>query len=143
MSKAGLMLPENVTKGTKPYGIRKDNEDLQPLVEGIQVTMNPFAQEQDENLYCLSSGKKVPDDITDDLLNCVERGQAWYEEFKDGCFGDSTCFEKPIQRRKVKNLAANMQKGKADTNALKLQEIQEIMVKELKKYPDVNLDWFN
>ena len=65
--------------------------------------MNPFELEVDDNLYCLSTGKDVSNEIKIDLLNSIDIGKRWCQEFVDGCFNDAARFEKPIPRRKVKN----------------------------------------
>ena len=124
LSKAGLHTTEDITKTLKPHRIAKDNEDLQKVTDGIQNTMNPFTDASDDNLYCLTTGKKIADDIKDDLLNAREKGRAWYDEFVTGCFKNPSHFEKPIPRRKVKNFASAALKVKVSTKDLKLIELQ-------------------
>ena len=102
LHQAGLRSPDDVVKELKPYRIQKDNNDMKTLIEGIMSTMNPFSIEDDNNLYCLSTGQKVPDAIKDDLLAFTEKGKKWSNEFSEGCFNDSYHFEKSIPRRKVK-----------------------------------------
>jgi len=68
--------------------------------------MDPFELEPDANLYCLTTGRNVSDDIRDDLLQCVEKGTEWCSEFTSGCFSDPGRFVKPIRRSKVKNFAS-------------------------------------
>ena len=103
---AGLKSQEDVSKDLKPYRIQKDNDDLKKIQECIKSRMDPFDIEPDTNLYCLTSGKNVPDNIRDDLLQCVDRGKEWCSEFRDGCFSDPGRFEKPIKRRKIKNFTS-------------------------------------
>ena len=103
LHQAGLRSPDDVVKELKPYRIQKDNNDMKTLIEGIMSTMNPFGIEDDNNLYYLSTGQKVPDAIKDDLLAFTEKGKKWSNEFSEGCFNDPYRFEKPIPRRKVKN----------------------------------------
>ena len=67
---------------------------------------------------------KVADDIKDDLLGCLEKGKAWHDEFLNGCLKDSSRFEKPIPRRKVKNFATAAVKSKVGGNDLKVVELQ-------------------
>ena len=68
--------------------------------------MNPFDVEGDTNLYCLTTGKSIPDDIKQDLLSCKKKGEAWCDEFMAGCFDDPARFEKPIKIRKIKNFSS-------------------------------------
>ena len=124
LSLCGMKSTEDVSKSLKPYRINKDNADLKKLIEGIENTMNPFTQEIDENLYCLTTGAKTADDIKTDLLSCMEKGKAWHKEFLDGCFADGARFEKPIPRRKIKNFASGAVVGRLTTGKIKIMEIQ-------------------
>jgi hypothetical protein len=105
LTRCGLKSKEDISKSQRPYRVNKDNEDLQRLISGIQNTMNPFIQEPDDNLYCLTTRVKVADDIRDDLVGCIDKGKAWHDEFLNGCIKDAAGFEKPIPRRKVRNFA--------------------------------------
>ena len=103
---AGLVAPEDVTKDLKKHRVLKDNEDFQRLVDCIQSTMNPFELDNEENLYCLTSGQRVSEPIKEDLLTFITNGEKWSEEFREACFQDPSRFEKPIPRRKIKNFAS-------------------------------------
>ncbi|KAH3775244.1 hypothetical protein DPMN_176644 [Dreissena polymorpha] len=68
--------------------------------------MNPFSSDyRNDDLICISTGKIVSKDIADDLLTMEKQVSAWMEHFASGCFLDSSRFEKPIPRIKVKNFA--------------------------------------
>ena len=86
--------------------------------------MNPFTQGTDANLYCLTTGVKVKDEIKNDLLACHEKGREWHRDFLEGCFEDGARFEKPIPRRKVKNFALEAVKSKIKIKDLKVMELQ-------------------
>ena len=124
LAKAGLKSPDDVVKELKPYRIKKDTEDLQKIVEGIESRMNPFQLETDANLYCLSTGKNVADNIKHELLAFTERGVQWCHEFLEGCFADPLRFEKPIPRRKVKNFASAAVKIGVTSKNAKVAELQ-------------------
>ena len=49
----------DVSKDLKPYRVERDNEDLEKVMQGIRNKMNPFSLPTDDNLYCLTSGKKA------------------------------------------------------------------------------------
>ena len=85
--------------------------------------MNPFELEVDDNLYCLSTGKDVSNEIKIDLLNSIDIGKRWCQEFVDGCFNDAARFEKPIPRRKVLNFASAAVKTSIKSNS-KIVELQ-------------------
>ena len=86
--------------------------------------MDPFVQEPDQNLYCLTTGVEVDEKIKNDLLSCRDKGQEWHDEFVKGCFGDACRFEKPIKRRKVQNFASAAVKSNVVTKDLKVVELQ-------------------
>ena len=87
--------------------------------------MNSFSPEfeNDDKLYCITTGKPVSDDIKNDLLNVFSIGAAWRKEFEDGCFSDGDRFEKPIPRRKIKNFASGNVKLKSPAK-YKVEEIK-------------------
>jgi hypothetical protein len=127
LEKAGLKTPEDVSKDLRSYRVTKDNDDLKKVIDGVKNTMNPFTIHQDDpdvNLYCLTTGKQVSNDVRDDLLTCIETGDAWCKEFKDGCFEDGSRREKPIRRRKVKNFMSYAVKSRGICKDQKLLELQ-------------------
>ena len=69
--------------------------------------MNPFAEAllKDPNLFCLADGKKMPDEVKEDMLNLFQIGKKWKDEFLQECFEDPSRFERPLRRRKVRNFA--------------------------------------
>ena len=126
--KAGLKSLEDTSKELKPYRMQKDNDDLKKLQESIKSRMNPFEIEPEGNLYCLTNGKKVSDDINDDLLQCIKKGTEWCTEFTAGCFSDPGRFEKPIPRRKIKNFTSAAVKTtvKKDLKLIELQGTRDL-----------------
>ena len=124
MEKAGLKTPEDATKTLKPYRIKKDNEDLGKILTGIEHTMNPIKSEDDDNLYCIITGKKVDDLIKVDLLQCLERGDMWRQEFTQQCLENPARFEKQIPRRKLKNFAKAAERSKVTAKDQKVIELQ-------------------
>ena len=73
--------------------------------------MNPFIQESDVNLHCIT-GKKTSDHFKDYLLSCYDIGLKWQDEFTTGCFEDSLRFEKPIKRRKIETFSSDAARTK-------------------------------
>ena len=112
----------------RPHRVQKDNADIKKVIDGIKKTMNPFvtsAEEPDVNLYCLTTGKQTSEGVRDDLLGCVQKGEAWCAEFKDGSFEDGLRFQKPIiSHRKVKNFASDAVKTKLTCKDQKLLELK-------------------
>lgn len=85
LEKTGLKSPDEGIKDLKDHRIRKDNRDMSKVLYTISAHMNPFKIGSDDNLYCLSTGKSVTNDIKSDLLHCQELGKQWCQEFEDGC----------------------------------------------------------
>lgn len=87
--------------------------------------MNPFNPEfeKDDNLYCLTTGKPVSNEVKNDLLNVFSIGAGWRKDFEDGCFSNGDRFEKPIPRRKIKNFASANVKLKSPAQ-FKVEEIK-------------------
>ena len=105
LEKSGVIKTNDTSQELKPYRIKRDNNDLQKLVRGIEDTLNPFGEAlSDENLCCISTGKAVPDDVKGDLIHCMDKGKEWCDEFASECFADPNRFEKPIPRHKVKKI---------------------------------------
>ena len=79
----GLKSGDDSLKELKDHRITKDNDDIHQLQDTIQAHMNPFELEVDDNLYCLSTGKDVSNEIKIDLLNSIDIGKRWCQEFVD------------------------------------------------------------
>jgi len=101
LDKAGLKLKEDVSKSLKPYRVTRDNNDLSKLLDAIKNTMNPFDQNTNETLHCITTGASVPNDIKEDLLGFQVKGQELCDNFTAESFNDQARFEKPISRRKI------------------------------------------
>jgi len=63
MDSAGMNQIEDSTKDTQPHRVKRDHDDLMNLVSSICSTMNPLNIEPSNDLICVSSGKKMRDDI--------------------------------------------------------------------------------
>ena len=86
--------------------------------------MNQFKLPASDNLYCLSTSKKVSVEVRDDLVNCVAIGRTWCDEFKEECLRDEDRFQKPISRRKLKTFTSDAVKSKVKSNEkLKIMEL--------------------
>ncbi|KAL2091652.1 hypothetical protein ACEWY4_013915 [Coilia grayii] len=142
LQKTGLKSPDEGMKDLKDHRIRKDNEDMTKVLDTISTHMNPFQTESDDNLYCLSTGKSVPNDIKADLLHCQELGKRWCQEFEDGCRHDPARFEKAIPRRKVKNFTSVAVKASVKSNkkVVELQGTRDLFGRLLYLSSKYNLD---
>ena len=82
MIKAGSHPEEGFTKELKPHRVSRDQEELQKSIQAFGATVNPFTIGSYSNLYCISSGKKVSEDIKEDLVNIQSNGDQSAEEFR-------------------------------------------------------------
>ena len=116
--------PDNMKEPTASR-IRRDNKDTAKLVTGIKERVNPFEDgANNDNLYCLSTGKAMPVEIAKDIVNIEEKGEEWRKEFADGCFGDPSRFEKSIPMRKIENVASAALTTKVSSKGDKILEIR-------------------
>ena len=104
--------------------LKKNNRDIHKIMHGITNTMNPLKLPATDNLYCLSTGKKVSVEVRDDLVNCVAISRTWCVEFKEECLRDEDRFQKPIPRRKLKTFTSDAVKSKVKSHdKLKIMEL--------------------
>ena len=73
--------------------------------------MNPCKTGNNRKLYNIITGKDVPDDGKEDLINYKGKGEGWSEEFSSEYMDSPSRFEKSIKRLKFKNYASSAQKS--------------------------------
>ena len=109
------------------HRITGDNSDRTKIMQAIHSTLNPFIN-QDNNLYCLSTGKVASDNVKKKSFYAVERLEKRcireYQKFRDECFDNPLRFEKPVKKCKVKNFAADAVKLKVSVKDSKIKEMQ-------------------
>ncbi len=74
LSVCGMKTTKDISKSLKPYRISKDKRYLNGVTESIERTMNPFYPGKDDDLYCITTGVKVSEDVNDNILGCLEKG---------------------------------------------------------------------
>ena len=67
MEKADFRKTEEAKKKANAWRIKRDQRDLYKMISGISSSFNPFDRMDDNNLYSISTGKAVPEDIKKDL----------------------------------------------------------------------------
>lgn len=108
---------------SKVVNFQNDFENISRMIED---TMNPFdiPLVEDSSLYCLADGKKMPNEVKEDMLNVIGLGNMWKEEFLQECLKDPSRFERPLQRRKAKNFASAAVKSLVQGKDEKLIEMK-------------------
>lgn len=125
LSMANLRKKEDCIQELTNNRIRRDNEDQKKVMWQINETMNPFSGDhEDQNLYCLTTGKAVSESVKNDLLGCKKMGHMRCETFKKECLGDATRFEKAISRSKLKTFVSDGIKVKTTTKDKKIKEMR-------------------
>ena len=106
--------------------------DLERISKMIETTMNPFGEIllEDDNLYCQADGKKIPDEVKDEMLRIFVFGNKWKDKFLQECLKDPTRCEKPLKRRRVKYFTSVAVKSKVrvkDEKIVELKTIRDLM----------------
>ena len=83
---AGRSLRVDVAQELGDARIKRDHTDIENLETTICETQNPFGEDlRDDNLYCMTTGVALKDDIAEELINLVETGEQWMNEFIEEC----------------------------------------------------------
>ena len=124
---ADLTSDENAFhKETSQSHMQKNETDVKRTEEAISSFTNPFGTEQNCNeLYCLSSGVPVKEEVANDLLNVMKKGKLCFDEFVEDRLVDRTVsFHSPIKRNKLKTFAASEVKKTIKSSQNKMTQIR-------------------
>jgi hypothetical protein len=120
LEKAGITKQHNPSHELAKSKVTKFQSDFHSISQMIETTMNPFAESlvADSDLYCLSDGKAMPEEVKRDMIAIFVKGKKWKDDFITECTQDPSRFERPIPRQLLKTFAsASIQsklKGKDD-----------------------------
>ena len=64
-------------KDLRPSETRLSEKDLQTLITAFHNFINPFEVKVKEDLFCISSGARAPDEVAKDILNDEAVGKAF------------------------------------------------------------------
>ena len=84
----------------------------------------PFSDEANDMHLHVSTGRAASEKVKVDLTQSFTMGNKWCEDYKAECFADPSRFEKPIQRRKVKNFTTDGIKTKVTGKDMRIKEVQ-------------------
>ena len=105
---AGLINYEDIQhKDIKSSYVDKSEKAVTRVVTAFQNFINPFTVSDKQSLYCISSGKPVPDNAAIDLLSIDDHGSKAYDAFvNDRLVEKSTSFHAPIKKMNLKTFAS-------------------------------------
>ena len=98
LESVGISKKEDTSDDLKRTKIKKNSEDIQQIITAIEGTMDLFSADLDKNeLFNISSGRAVIQEISASLLKDREIGETARLEFIKECNEDPSKFEKPIK----------------------------------------------
>jgi hypothetical protein len=113
MGETGLRPVQDITADLERSRINRHSLQLQNLIAHMKQNVNPFSKDNDKNnLYNISTGQAVSEDIEHFLLNVEKLGNEQREQFINECSEDPERFERPIKRNKILNFATAVPKQK-------------------------------
>ena len=97
---AAIATKDEISQELKLYRIKRDNSDWENLIKSLEDTMNPFQNNPEDKLYCLSTCQAASNKVQSNLTNLEEKGVLLYQEFIKQCQEDPTSFERPLKKGK-------------------------------------------
>ena len=105
--------------------MKSSEDNVRKITEAILGFTNPFAVENKEELYCLSSGIPATQEVSNSLLQAHGLGKdAMVPFFEKGLVDKSVKFHEPIQRIKIKTFASMQTSQKSKSTQNKLIEVR-------------------
>lgn len=89
-----------------PSRIKRDNEDLQKIVNQIESCANPFTLDTNLPLINISTGKSTSEATSTSLLMVPEDGKNRHDSFVKECLESAERFEKPIRKHPLRTFAS-------------------------------------
>jgi len=113
-----------------PARIKRDNEDLQKIIAQIESSTDPFRLDTSLPLINISTGKSVPEAVSNSLLHIPQDGKERHESFVKECREDETRFEKPIRKHPLRTFATECvvnRKAKKNTKEAQLKCTSQLL----------------
>ena len=112
-------------KDMRPSEIRRGEAKVEATVDAINNFVNPFTISDNESLYCISSGAKVPDEIENDILNAERIGKLEKEKFIEERLEKNERFFDPIKNPRLKTMGDMCRRVKVTTKQNKVVELKQ------------------
>ena len=134
----------------KGKGDKCECNSYKRTVDAVRNFLNPFnprGLQENDKLYNLSSGARVPQDIEIDLLRAEEAGAKARKDFVKERLEESDKFFDPVTRLNLKTMAHTKKKTKVTSTRNKLVQYKQqgnsfvkILVKSPQQDPPMKLD---
>lgn len=127
---AGISYGDDTKAELKPSRIRRDNRDLERVLDQIKSNCNPFEEgSSQKKLYNIQTGKACSDEVCQSLLKVPDRGKALHLQFIEECTSDEDRFERPIKKAVLKTFTENGARNKkgADRKVAELKCTRDLM----------------
>lgn len=142
----------------QPGEMKRSEQSVLKVIEAIELYINPFDVDNKDTLFCLSSGRPVPESVEEHLLNVDSLGKAAYNTFlQDRFILKNKKFHEPLKRQKLQTFKSIQEKIivtssqnrlveiRAERNifgrALLLSQEREISLEMLLSYPLGPVPW--
>ena len=125
-AQAGLTEKNDVKhKDLRPSQVKKSETHVKECMEAIGDFMNPFTVEDKMNLYNISSGVKIPNDIEKDIMNAEAKGLHEKNSFIEERLECNSKFFDPVKKLKLKTMANTNKIVKLKNSHNKLIELKQ------------------
>ena len=109
----------------RPVEIQRSDQEVSATIDAICGFMDPFSLEENNALYCLSSGTRVPTENEDDILRAEAKGKVAKEAFIANRLKKKDKFFEPIKRQNLKTMEVINKKAKVPTAKNKVVEYRQ------------------
>lgn len=109
----------------RPAEIQKGDREVCETQEAILGFTNPFTIDDKDNLYCISSGARVPKEHEKDILSAELQGKQAKEQFIQTRLEKGENFFEPIKRKNLKTMEAMGKNVKVKTANNKIVQYRQ------------------
>ena len=112
-------------KELRPIEVRKGEMAVNRTIDALENFVNPFAIDDKDGLYSISSGMKVPAAIEEDVLKAEAVGKEEKQKFIDERLKQNDKFFEPIKRTNLKTMGDISKRVKLTTSQNKVVELKQ------------------
>ena len=108
-----------------PQALYRNEGLVLATVDSVNSFLNPFGIPDKDNLYCISSGCKMSQDIERDVVSAECKGEDQKEAFIEERLKRNDNFFQPIKRLKLKTMEDNSRRVKITSTKSKVIEVRQ------------------